>query len=318
MKKTITIVKQNQPNIPDIFRSEVQTDILFRELQRDTIGKSGSSPTWGYVYSNKDGQLKYKGIALHKEFDYDFPKAAYGEKAWSIMGKELLGNSVRVPSIDVVEPKPGYPEIISYRLMDNDKEDMIHIKDTLFHKFEREEIKQKKNIFNIDELLECMKLQIGNEKNYKRIEKDAIHVLLLDAITNNGDRHAFNWALVRDKITDEYNLAVFDHASAFVDMFEDRGYFVKNGWASTYVTVGNDTEKNNIGSNARKVVEYISEKYPEYFEEFSDEFNAKLPKVLEFIKQEEMKIDFNRLEKKLTEKNRFLRKLRDRGVVEYE
>ena len=72
MVKTISIIKQNQENISQVFQNGVQTDMLFRELQRDTVGRSGSSPTWGYVYSNEEGKLKFRGIALHKEYDYDF------------------------------------------------------------------------------------------------------------------------------------------------------------------------------------------------------------------------------------------------------
>ena len=317
MVKTISIIRQGQENTAEIFKNKLETDILFRELQRDTIGRSGSSPTWGYAYYNENGEPKFKGIALHKEYDYDFPHAAYGEKAWSIFGKELLGDTVRVPNIDVVEERPGYEEIISYRLMNNDKEDMIHIKDTLFNKFERDEIKAKKDIFTIDEILECVKLQIGNEENYKKIERDMIRVLLLDAVTNNGDRHALNWALVRNEKTNEYTLAVFDHSSAFVDMFQNRAYVLGNGWNSTYITVGNDRGRHTIGSDGKVVVEHISKQYPEYFEEFYNDFNDKLPSILNLIRQENMKIDFRRLTDKMGEKRRFLKKLRYREDFEY-
>ena len=317
MVKTISIIKQNQENIAEVFQYGVKTDMLFRELQKDTVGRSGSSPTWGYVYSNQDGKLKFKGIALHKEYDYDFPYAAYGEKTWSIFGKELLGDSVRVPDIDIVEEKKDYPEIISYRLMNNDREDMIHIKDTLFNKFERDEIRAKKDVFTIDEILECVKLQIGNEENYKKIERDIIRVLLLDSITNNGDRHALNWALVRDEKTGEYSLAVFDHASAFMEMFQNRG-IRDSGWSTSYITVGNNKGRHNIGSDGKYIVECISQEYPEYFEEFCDDFEAKLPRIMELVRQEEMKIDFRRLSDKIGEKKHFLRRLRNKGEIEYE
>lgn len=318
MKKTISIIKQNQENIGEVFRNGVQTDVVFRELQRDTIGRSGSTPTWGYVYHNVDGNLKFQGIALRKEYDYDYPMAAYGEKTWSIFGKKLLGDTVRVPDIEIVEEKPGYPEIVSYRLMDNNKEDMIHIKDVLFNKFERDEMKAKKDIFTIDELLECVKLQIDNEENYKKIEKDIIQVILLDAVTNNADRHALNWALVRNEKTNEYSLAVFDHASAFVDMFENRSFVLGNGWSSTYITVGNDKERHTLGSNGKTIVEYISKQYPEYFDEFSGRFEKELPEILEFCKKEEMKIDYRRLGDKIAIKKRFLSKLKNRGEIGYD
>ena len=72
LRKTISIIKQNEQNVAEIMRNGVEEDILFRELQKDTVGRSGSSPTWGYVYSNDNGKLNFKGIALHKEYDYDF------------------------------------------------------------------------------------------------------------------------------------------------------------------------------------------------------------------------------------------------------
>jgi len=317
LKKTISIIKQNQENIAEVFKNGAQTDMVFRELQRDTIGRSGSSPTWGYVYCNEEGKLKFNGVALHKEYDYDFPLAAYGEKTWSIFGRELLGDTVRVPVIEIVEQKTGYEEIISYRIMNNDREDMTHIKDTLFNKFERDEIRAKKDVFTIDEILECVKLQIGNEENYKRIERDMIRVMLLDSITNNGDRHALNWALVRDEKTHEYTLAVFDHASAFMDMFQYRG-IKDSGWSTSYITVGNNKGRHNIGSEGKYIVECISKEYSEYFDEFSKEFEEKLPGILELVKQENMKIDFRRLSDKMAEKKRFLRKLRQRGELEYD
>jgi len=319
LKKTITIIKQEQKNVSDIFTQGVDTDLLFRELQKDTIGRSGSSPTWGYVYSNKNRELKYKGIALHKGYDYDYPLAAFSEKAWTIFGNELLADSgVRVACVEIVEQKPNYEEIISYRLMDNYKEDMIHIKDTLFNKFERDEMKAKKGIYTIEELLESVKLQIEDNDNYKKIEKNMIRVLLLDSITNNGDRHALNWSLVRDKKSDEYSLAVFDHSSAFVNMIERSDFAARNGWSTTYITVGNDRERTHIGSEGKKIVEYICKQYPEYFDEFCDKFEAKLPTILELIKQEQMKIDFNRLSSKMEEKKRFMRRLKNRGEIEYE
>lgn len=318
MTKSITISKLNQPNLIETTEKNIETEMLFREVQKDTVGRSGGTPTWGYVYENKEGQLEFKGIALHKDYDYDYPMSAYGEKVWSIFGKEILGDSVRVPEIDIVEQNPGYEEIISYRLMDNDREDMLHIKDTLFNKFERDEIKAKKDIYTIDELLECVKLEINDEENYKQIEKDMIQVLILDAITNNGDRHALNWGLVRKEKTGKYSLAVFDHASAFIDMFEDKSYFLTDGWSSTYVTVGNDNGKHYLGSDGKKVIEYIFKEYPDYFDEFASKFNEKLPIILDKIKQEKMKIDFFRLDLKMRGRKNYLNKLKDRGELEYE
>ena len=318
MAKSITVIKLNQEHVSDLFKNGLKTDMVFREIQKDTIGKSGASPTWGYTYYNEKGKMKFKGIALHKEYDYDYPLSAYGEKVWSIFGKELLNESVKVPNIEIVSNNLGQDEIISYILLDNDKEDMIHIKDLLFNKFERTEIKAKKDIFTIDDILECVKIQIGDTENFKTVEKDIIQVLLLDAITNNGDRHSQNWGLIREEKTNNYKLAVFDHASAFVNMFEDKEFFVKSGWINTYTTVGDDIKKNNIGSDGKKIIDYISEKYPEYFEEFYEKFENKLPELLEKVEQEHMKIDFLRFKRKMQERKGYLKRVKNKGEYEYE
>ena len=145
-----------------------------------------------------------------------------------------------------------------------------------------------------------------------------IQVLLLDAVTNNADRHALNWGLVRDEKTNQYSLSVFDHASSFVDMFEDKSHFLSNGWGSSYITVGNDKGRHNIGSDGKKIIEYICKQYPEYFDEFCDQFTTKLPEILEQIKQKKMNFDFKRLSRKMEERKRFLNKIKSRGEVEYE
>ncbi len=95
MKKKITIIKQNDGDITDFINNPQKTDLLFKELQQDTIGKSSSNPIWGYVYSVKNGNLSYKGIGLHKEYDYDNPLAAYAERAWSIIGREILDRNCK-------------------------------------------------------------------------------------------------------------------------------------------------------------------------------------------------------------------------------
>ncbi len=220
--------------------------------------------------------------------------------------------------IDVVEEEPNHDGIISYRLMDNDKEDMIHIRDTLFNKFEREEIKQKKDIFSLDEILECVKLQLSNSQNYEQVEKAIIYVLLLDSVTNNGDRHAFNWALVRNKKTNYYDLAVFDHSSTLIDMLKKDIFRKPMMWNGSYITVGEDKGKTNIGSNGEKLVNYIFKNYPEYFEGFSDIFEKRIPTIIEQLRKENMNIDVDVLYTKLREKNRFLHKLKSKGELEYE
>lgn len=318
MSKTITIIEIDREHVTDILDNPIKTEMLFREIQRDTIGKSSSNPTWGYTYYYNNGKLKYKGIGLYKEYDYDAPNAAYSEKVWSIIGKNILDN-VRVPNIDIVEEHYKEPGIISYRLLDNDKEDLIHIKDILFNKFERTELKEKRNIIYIEDVLECIKLQINDDENYNKIKRNIIQTLLLDAITNNADRHSNNWALIRNKITSEYELADFDHSSSFVDMFEDRRHFTANGWVSSYTSVNPTNDKTKMGSCGDEMIKYISKNYREDFEDFFAKFNDKLPNILQEIRNENLDIDMQRLEQRLNDKKRFLKQQsKEEGEIEYE
>lgn len=292
--------------------------LIFKELSRDTVGRSNSNPTWGYVYEYVDGELDFKGIGLHKEYDYDFPYAAYAEKVWSIIGQSVL-NNVRIPNISVVEELPGFAEVISYRLMDNDKEDLIHMKDILFNKFLRNEIQEKKDIFDIQDILDCVKLQVKDKENYKIIEEAIMQALLLDSITNNGDRHTHNWALIRNKLTNYYDLALFDHSSSFVDMFQEQRHFTVNGWVSSYITFDNKSKpKTALGESGNVIVNNIYKKYPKYFNNFITNFNKEFDNFCNQIYNENLDINMNFFLKRLKDKKNFLDKLQTKGEKEYE
>lgn len=316
MIKSIKIIKKNQNNITSILDNELETDIVFRELQQDTVGRSGSNPTWGYFYNNKHGKLKYIGIGLHKEHDYDYPEAAYSEKIWSIIGKRVLKDT-RVPEIDVVEDKKGEPGIISHRLLDNDKEDMIHIRDILFNKFERDDFRVQRDVFFIEDLLECIKLQINNPEEFEKVKKQVLHTLLLDAITNNADRHPNNWALIRDKKTNSYQLADFDHSSCFTDMYNDKSFCTSDGWVSSYITVTRQPNARR-GNCGLKMIEYIFKNYNEETQEFSQNLNDNIEDIILEIKNENLKVDIKKLEKKLRGRNRLLQRMINREELEYE
>lgn len=316
MIKSIKIIKMNQNNITSIIEDMPKTDIVFRELQQDTVGRSGSNPTWGYFYNNKSGNLKYIGIGLHKEYDYDYPEAAYSEKIWSIIGKKVLTDT-RVPEIDVVEEKDGEPGIISHRLLNNDTEDMIHVKDILFNKFEREEFKAKKNTFHINDLLECIKLQINNPEEFEKIKKQVIHTLLLDAITNNADRHPNNWALIRDKKTNSYQLADFDHSSCFTDMYNDKIFCTNDGWVSSYTTISTQPNQRK-GSCGLEMIEYIFKNFEAETQEFSKKLNDNLEDIILEIKNENFKVDVRKLEKKLRSRNKLLQRMINKEDMEHE
>ena len=320
MIKSIKIIKENEPDITKEWEEQKDIeniDMVFRKVRKDYVGKSSSNPTWGYVFNVRQGKLKLNIDAegLYKEYDYDAPNASYAEKIVSIIGRKVLYNT-RVPKVDIVMERPKEPSIISYKLMDNDKEDMFHISDLMFYKYERDELAEKKNIFTIEDILECTKEQVKDTKNYNIIEKSIIHTLLLDAILNNGDRHNNNWALVRDKQTNFYELAIFDHSSSLTDMIEEKRHFTYNGWVGSYVTV-DDNSKIRKGSVGKSIIEYIARNYSEYFDEFADIFNEKLPGILKEIKGEDLPIDIRRLENRLNERNRLLNKIKSREEFEY-
>ena len=228
------------------------------------------------------------------------------------MGKNLI-STARVPDIDVVEESRNNPGLISYKILDNDEEDMFHIRDLMFYKYEREELEEKQDIFTIEDILECVKVQIRDDENYKKVERSMIHTLLLDSVMNNGDRHSNNWALVRNKNTNWYELAIFDHSISLIDMIEEKTFYTYDGWVSSYVTV-NENNRNAIrkGGIGNDIVKYISKNYREYFEEFCNIFNEKLPNIIGQIKEENLPIDMRRLEKKLHERKHYLDVIRDR------
>ena len=320
MIKKVKIIEENEPDITQNWNEQENVDdidIVFRKMRKDTVGKSASNPTWGLVFNVREGNLKLNidKEGIFKEFDYDSPNGAYSEKILSIIGRNVLDNT-RVPEIDIVMARPKEPSIISYKLMNNDKEDMFHISDLMFYKYDREQLAEKKKIFTIEDILECVKEQVQNEANYKQIEKSMIHTLLLDAIVNNADRHNNNWALVRNKQTNFYELAIFDHSSSLVDMLEDRRFCTHEGWVGSYVTL-QENNKVRRGSRGKDIIEYISKNYSEYFEEFSSIFNERLPDIIKEIKNENLPIEINRLELKLNQRNGFLKKIKSRGDSEY-
>ena len=318
LEKTIKIVKKEKNNLATVLQNLKETDVVFKEIQKDTIGSSSSNPTWGYVYDNEDGNLTYKGIGLYKEYDYDFPNAACSEKIWSILGKNILRN-VRIPEIDVVQENPREQGIISYRVLDNDAEDLIHITDVLFNKFERDDLKKQRDIFHLKDILECIQIQVQDHQNYKQIEKAVIQTILLDSITNNRDRHANNWALIRNKKTNHYDLAVYDHSIAFIDMLEERAHLTVNGWVSSYIITDEGPKKREIGEKGDNLVKYIFDNYKEYFDEFYTKFDENLDNAIEEISNSGLKMNMTRLRKRLYEKRSFLRKLyKEKGEMEHE
>lgn len=315
MIKKIKIIKKNQQNLTNHLEEYKVVDIVFRILSEDTIGKSSSNPSWGYVFNVRNGKLKLNidPYGLYKEFCGDNEDAAYAEKIFSIIGQEMLPDT-RVAKTEVVSDCfPIKPATISYKLMDNDKEDMFHISDLMFYKYEREEIQKKKDVFTIEDILECIKVQVRNEENYNKIEKSVIHTILLDSVLNNADRHNNNWALVRNKETNQYDLAIFDHSVSLIDILEENKRATYNGWTRTYIS----TRENGESSMGNEIIEYIYKNYNEYFNEFVDRYNEKLPAIIDKIKGEELPIKVMRLEMKLNARNIFLQREKRKEEFEY-
>jgi len=289
---------------------------VFYTLKRDSIGLSAANPTWGDFYQYKDHEVYYKGVCVYKEMDYDFPYAPYCEKIWSLLGKRILKNC-RVPHIDIVKDKKHKETgTISHIVLDNDFEDMLDMKTILFFKFERFDLNNNKTIVNLKDMLECVKIQIDNDENYLEVESSIVQTLLLDAISNNADRHANNWALIRNKQTNHYCLGLFDHSISFIDMIKQKSGVTKDGWTSTYTQVKDSHVENGIGDLGNTVVSYLFEHYPHYCAEFVKNFDNEIEGFYEDISSLPSSIDQNRLKKCLSSKRKYLEKLLQRDEFE--
>lgn len=309
--KSIGIINLNQEGLTKEIENLLNNEIIFRKIRRDAVGKSASNPTWGYAYEVQSRKMKWKGEGLYKEYDNDAPYASYAEKIASIVYMRMLSNA-RVPSVDIVGTSKNEPSIISYKVLDNNKEDMFHIRDILFNIMDREELKSKKSIYSVKDILDSIRVQIQDDRNYEEIQKSLLETLMLDSIMNNGDRHANNWAVVRDKKTNWYELAIFDHSSTFTDMLHDQRHYTCNGWVTSYIKVKEEKTKIRTGSLGNEIIQFICENYGEIFNGVTERFNEKLPYIIEEIKKENLPIDINRLEKKLYERKNYLNNIRNR------
>ena len=315
MKKKIKIIKKEE-TLNSFYEEDV--DLIFKQVQKDTIGKSSSNPIWGYIYTKKGEELESFSVGLYKEFDYDVPRAAFSEKIYSILGKKVL-KGVRVPDIDIVEETKNQPGIISYRLLDNDKEDMMHITDILFNKFEREDFKKCREIFKLQDILESLKLQVKDENNYKELEKNVVQTVLLDAVTNNCDRHINNWALIRNKETSYYELACYDHSASFLDILEERRAAVtRSGWTGSYLRI-DDKRNISLGGEVGDIlIKYISENYTEHYEDFCEKYDNSLEDFFKETEEFKPYINYGRLKEKMLVRRKFLKGLlKERGDKEY-
>lgn len=307
----IEIEELNKGNISKHKFEILKKEMAFIKTRKDTIGMSQCGPTWGYAFETENGKMRWKEEGLYKEYDMDSPKVAYSEKIASIIGKKLLKN-IRVPDIEIVEAVKGESGLISYIILNNDKEDMFHIRDILFNKFERAELSSMRNIVSIKDILESIKIQVEDEENYKEIEKGIIHTLLFDALTNNGDRHPHNWALIRDKITNRYELGIFDHASCCVPMMVQQQNLGYEKWGGSYVKTRDDGIPKRVGDSGETIIKYIYENYKDYFVEFADLLEIEFSEIMQEIKNENLPIDIMALQSSLYKRKTFFNNIRGR------
>lgn len=287
---------------------------VFRKLYRDPIGQSGGNPTWGELYQYKENEMYYICNCVFKEFDYDFPDNSYAEKIWSILGRKVL-KDCRVPEITMVNDK-RYNEvgICSHNIIERTIEDPNDIKTILFHKYEREQLNNLHSIIPLEDLIECVKIQINDETEFKRVEKQIVNAILLDCMTNNADRHMNNWTLIRDKRTDKYTLGLYDHSASFIDMMKDNTGASVDGWTSTYLSIDEKSRKKGVGNLGRDVLKYLVNKYPENSEEFFKNMYKELPSFYEDIQFLSSKVDIVKIKKNFEMKQRYVNKiLEERG-----
>ncbi len=268
-------------NIPKDFNG-----IIFKTIDSDTIGRSNGNPRWGKVFEYVNGKITEKGIAIYKEPDYDIIDGAYAEKLWSILGKLVLSNC-RIPDIDIINDKRHFcaPGILSYSIVDKENEDMVDVRTILrYNGITEDEMKQNNDRLYIEELLGHVKNFMREEDNYKSIEGNIIKTILLDCITNSFDRHPDNWALVSDNKTQNYQLGLYDNAVSFVNIIDYKpGVVVKGNWGLGFITV--KTKQGRISYNSKDIVDYIHEKYPNYFKQFLEDLNVNLDKFFDAIHQ---------------------------------
>lgn len=287
---------------------------VFYSLFRDPIGNSGGNPTWGDLYyKGKDNsRVHFLTKCIYKCLDYDEMDGPYAEKLWSMLGKRVLTNGTRIPEITLIkDSKYNDLGIASHIILDNNKEDMQDIRTLLFFKYDRQDMVKMKSVYPIEHVLEAIKMQIGDEANYKEVEKQVLQAILLDAMTNNADRHAKNWSLIRDKRTNRYTLGLFDHSSSFLDMISERPMATGKGyWSSTYLKIKPETNTYGLGESGDKIAKYVVDNYPEIAKEFCDNFANALPEF--FAELEEaptQRINVRRIKSTLTAKKRILEKM---------
>lgn len=309
-KKEFYLYRKHEETPFDEFVENIPKDfngIIFKTIDSDTIGISNGNPRWGNVFEYSNGKIIEKGIAIYKEPDFDILDGAYAEKLWSILGKLVLPNC-RIPNIDIINDKrySEAPGILSYSIVNKQKEDMVDIRTILsYNGITIEEMKQNDDRLYTEELLGYIKNFMGDGDNYKQIEENIVKTILLDCITNSFDRHPDNWALVSDSKTENYQLGLYDNAVSFVNIIDYKpGVVTQGNWGLGFIRV--KTKRGTVSYNSKDIVGYIHEKYPDYYKQFLEDLNINLDKFYAAIHQTKYE---NAIRKELGSKLKYLKDL---------
>ena len=315
-EKSFLLYKKHETIPFDEFVKQVPSNydgLIFKTIDRDAIGRSAGNPRWGRVFEYKDGEISQDcKIAIYKEADFDEPDGPYAEQMWSTFAKYMIPEC-KIPEIDIVEDKGflGYPGVISYSIVDKDKEEMSDIRTVLrFNGVAESDMVKNDDRIYIEDLLKYVKEFIGNEENYKEVEAQIVKTILLDCITNTFDRHPDNWALVCDMESGKYTLGLYDNTISFINMLNSRpGVVDRENWGRVFITVKN--KSNRLTDMANEVIEYIYDKYPQYFKQFFETLDNNLDKFYEEIGQDKYKNIVNGLNKKKSYMKKVMNKDRE-------
>lgn len=233
--------------------------LYVQKFAEDIMGTT-SGAAWVRVF-NENHEKK---VALFKPMDYDEPLGAYAELLYSRLASLCFPNiQIRIPSIHLVNHNNELG-ILSYSVVNKPIEELFHIDSLMFYKYERKHLRIFYTL-SIDDILECIHHEVCDTKNFMKIQKAVIFAVLLDAFTNNADRHGLNWGLVRNMQTNYYVLALFDNTKSFVNMFFNRVGYKNNAlWTLNH----NGTISSSHLETGDELVEFIKGNYPAYFYEF--------------------------------------------------